>query len=73
MSSNNVNVKTFYCLTVDMIQLAKLIQNTDVKLGLGKEHQSWSMTDISLLPLLTPLQLTVKAQLNIVSSEVIFS
>lgn len=72
MSSNNVNVKTFYCLT-DMIQLAKLIQNTDVKLGLGKEHQSWSMTDISLLPLLTPLQLTVKAQLNIVSSEVIFS
>lgn len=24
-----------------MIQLAKLIQNTDVKLGLGKKHQSW--------------------------------
>lgn len=53
-----------------MIQLDKLIQSTDVKLGLGKEHQPWSIADI---PLLTPLQWTVKAQLNIVSLEIIFS
>lgn len=38
MTSNSV--KTFH-----MIQLAKLIQNTDVKLGLGKEHQSWSKAE----------------------------
>lgn len=57
-----------------MIQLAKLIQNTDVKLSLGKEHELSSKADsLYTLRILTPLQLTIKVELNIVSLEVIFS
>lgn len=50
-----------------MIQLAKLIQSPEVKLGLGKEHQPWSIADILLL---TPLLLKLNSTLSL---EVIFS
>jgi hypothetical protein len=65
--SESKSVKSFHCLKVGMTQLAKLIQNTDVKLGLGKEHQSLSMADI---PEYTPSSHTIKMlkfSLNIVS------